>query len=218
MRYPIPIRGSFKTRLLHTAFLVASLSMTSLFMTSLFMTSAAHAYDGKFPPELTISDDGETPTLTITGEAERVFLLFKIYGIAHYAEVAGRPPLSLDTVVADGRGKAILIRFNRKLSLERIRGEFADSLRRNAQPEWLDQAEPTIAAFISAIDRDALAGDQLVFYWLAGGRLFVEFNGERAFSAIDAVFAKLIWSIWFGDDPVCDRDGLLANAASEGDR
>lgn len=209
MPYPTPVMALCNTRVLCIALLIASLSITLV----------AHARNGQnFLPELVISENGETHRLTFTGEAERVFLLFQIYKVAHYAEIAGRPPLSLDTVVSDGRGKAMLIRFDRKLSLERIRDEFSASLQRNAQPEWLAKAESTVADFIGAIDRDVRAGDELVFYWLAGGRLYVEFNGERSFSASNAAFAKLIWSIWFGDDPVCDRKGLLANVTSEADR
>ncbi|MEQ8515864.1 MAG: chalcone isomerase family protein [Chromatocurvus sp.] len=195
------------------------LATIAFLIVALSTSAASHARDGRvFPPELPLEEGGETHRLTFTGESERVFLLFNIYAIAHYAEVDGRPPLSLDNVVADGRGKAIVIRFDRKLGLERIRDEFADSIRRNGQPEWLAEAEPTIAAFMRAIDRDARAGDQLVFYWLAGGRLFAEFNGERAFAATDTAFAKLIWSIWFGDDPVCDRAEMLAQVTPEGSR
>lgn len=201
----IPERDGSSACLLALALLLGSLSVMS--------TSQADPGKG-FPAEMTITEEGETHRLAFTGETERVFLFFRVYAIAHYAEVDDWPLLSLDTVVADGQGKALLIRFNRKLGAERIRKEFADSLLRNAQPEWLAEAEPTIAAFMKAIDRDARDGDQLVFYWLAGGRLFAEFNGERSFAATDTAFARLIWSIWFGDDPVCDRDALLAQTSA----
>lgn len=208
MLHENPARAGASAVLLILAFLLGSLALVS----------SSHAEVGQgFPAEKTISEDGETHRLIFTGKSERVFLFFRIYAIAHYAEVDGWPPLSPDAVVADGRGKALQIRFNRKLGVERIRKEFADSLRRNGRPEWLAEAEPTIAAFMNAIDRDARDGDQLVFYWLSEGRLFAEFNGERSFAAMDTAFAKLIWSIWFGDDPVCDRDELLARIASEDD-
>lgn len=205
MLHENPVKAGGNAVLLILAFLLGSLALMS----------SSHAQDDQiFPAGKTISEDGETHRLTLTGKSERVFLFFRIYDIAHYAEVDGWPPLSTDAVVTDGRSKALQIRFNRKLGVERIRKEFADSLRRNAQPEWLAEAEPTMAAFMKAIDRDARAGDQLVFYWLPGGRLFADFNGERSFSATDTAFARLIWSIWFGDDPVCDRDELLAQLAS----
>lgn len=209
MRYAIPMRTALKVRFAIIAFLLVLLSMSS----------ALRAGDaGAFPPELVADEGGETHHLAFTGQSERVFLLFQVYTIAHYAEAGGRPPLSLENVVEDGRAKAIVIRFKRKLGRERIRDEFADSIRRNGEPEWLAEAESTIAAFIGAIDRDARAGDELVFYWLPGGRLFAEFNGERSFAATDTAFARLIWSIWFGDDPVCDRDELLAELPSKGDQ
>jgi len=204
----IPVSGGSRAWLLILALLPGSL----------FALSSSSADPGKvFPAEITVTEEGETHRLAFTGETERVFLFFSVYTIAHYAEVDDWPLPTLDTVVADGQGKALLIRFSRKLGAERIRKEFADSLLRNAEPAWLDEAAATITAFMNAIDRDVRDGDQLVFFWLAGGRLFVEFNGERAFTATDAAFAKLIWSIWFGADPVCDRKELLAQISAEGD-
>lgn len=208
MLHKTPLKGGSSAVLLTLVFVLGSLAL---------MSSARAAPGQGFPAEKTVTDDGETRRLAFTGKTERVFLFFSIYAIAHYAEVDGWPPLSPNAVVADERGKALHIRFNRKLGVERIRKEFADSLRRNGQPEWLAEAEPTIAAFMTAIDRDARDGDQLVFFWLPGGQLFAEFNGERSFAATDTAFAKLIWSIWFGDDPVCDRQELLAQLTSEND-
>ncbi len=185
----------------------------------LFFSSWVVHADGEagFPADLAVTENGTTHQLSLTGEAERKFFLFRVYEIAHYAEDGEAQSLSTDTVVSDGPAKAILITFARKLGRDQIRDEFDKSLRRNAQDDWLAAAEPTIAAFIDAIDRDAQAGDQLVFYWLSGGQLFAEFNGERAFAVTDTAFAKLVWSIWFGAKPACDREELLARATKTGD-
>lgn len=163
-----------------------------------------------FLPSLSLQLDGEAHQLQFTGESARVFLIFRVYEIAHYAAVEDQPALTQDTVLADGRSKALVLHFRRDLGVERIRSEFAKSLRRNAQPAWLEAADDTITDFLAAIDRGVKADDRLVFYWLDGGRLWVEFNGERAFKATDVAFARLLWSIWFGADPVCDREELLA--------
>lgn len=200
-----------KVRFTGFAAILAALQIVALFATSVVYADGAP----KFPAELTVSDAGEIHQLTFTGQAKRVFLFFKVYEIAHYVESAGRASLSTDTVVADGASKAIAITFSRNLGREQIRDEFDQSLRKNALPEWLTQAEATITSFINAIDRDAREGDKLVFYWLDGGRVFVEFNGEREFAATDTAFAKLIWSIWFGAEPACDSEELLASAVSE---
>lgn len=183
-------------------------------------TNGAAARDVALVPELPAAlamvSEGESYRLDYTGRAERIFLFFKIYEIAHYAQsVEGsEPALTFDTVLSDPRPKAILVRFNRTLGRDRIRDELDQSLRRNAQDDWLQEAQGTIDAFMAAIDRDATAGDALIFYWLPGGKLSVEFNGEPAFATTDNAFAKLIWSIWFGADPACEREGLLAEAES----
>ncbi|WP_439107933.1 chalcone isomerase family protein [Congregibacter sp.] len=174
----------------------------------------AGASSAEPPATLSTRSDGTNYNLRYTGRAERVFLFLKIYEIAHYAARADGAALSFETVITDQRPKAILIRFERKLGRDRIREELAKSLRKNAQENWLEDAGASVDAFMAAIDRDANAGDQLVFYWLPEGKLMVEFNGEPSFETKDLAFAKLIWSIWFGDDPACEREGLLAQAAS----
>jgi hypothetical protein len=164
-----------------------------------------------FPATIQFADEGEVHQLALTGADERVFLIFSVYEIAHYS--GADAPKGVDSVVEDGPIKALAISFSMSLSHEQVHTEFDKSLRRNADPAWLEAAAPTIDAFMASIDRGAETGDQLVFYWLEGGRVFVEFNGERAFAATDTAFAKLVWSIWFGEDPVCDADELLAGVA-----
>jgi len=191
--------------------LVAALLFLPVFL--VLSGSPASGAVPAFPPMVGIEEGGERHRLRLTGRSERVFLVFRVYEIAHYAELAGRTSLEPEEVVADGRAKALMIRFQRDLGVERVRKEFARSLRRNGQPAWLEDAGDTISTFLAAIDRGARAGDRLLFFWLDGGRLLVDFNGERVFAAQDTAFAKLIWSIWFGADPVCDREALLAQVA-----
>ena len=168
-----------------------------------------------FPPQLDLAADGELHRLALTGEAARVFLVFRVYDMAHYIDVAAAGlPLSPASVVTDGPSKAIAINFSRKLGRDQIREEFRRSLRRNAEADWLERARTSIDAFVQAIDRGARPGDRLTFFWLAGGRLLTDFNGERVFSVTDADFARLIWSIWFGAEPACDSGQLLARVAS----
>jgi hypothetical protein len=187
--------------------------LAALFCLSWLPGSPASGADPAFPPAVSIEEAGERHRLRLTGSSERVFLVFRVYEIAHYAELAGRTSLGPEEVIVDGPGKALMIRFQRDLGVERVRREFARSLRRNGQPAWLEDAGDTITRFLAAIDRGARAGDRLLFFWLDGGHLFVNFNGERVFAAQDTAFAKLIWSIWFGADPVCDREALLAQVA-----
>lgn len=168
-----------------------------------------------FPSSLSLHLDGERHQLRFTGESARVFLIFRVYEIAHYAAIGDQRALTPEAVLTDDHSKALVLHFQRDLGVEQIRSEFAKSLRRNAQPGWLEAADDTIERFLGAIDRGVTAGDRLVFYWLAGGRLRVEFNGENSFAATDGAFARLLWSIWFGEDPVCDREALLAGLDTE---
>jgi hypothetical protein len=167
--------------------------------------------EATFEPTLEFTDQNRTYRMMLTGHAQRQFLFFRVYDIAHYADSTMDPSnLTPETVTVDGPAKALSIHFARTLSMKRVRKELRSSIRRNAQPEWLERAERTIDRFLAAIDRDAQAGDRLVYYWLPGGRVHAAFNGEVLFTAKDVLFAKLIWLIWFGDDPACDRDALLA--------
>lgn len=184
----------------------------TLVLMMLAATSSPQAF-GKASFEPTLEFTGETRTyrMMLTGQTKRRFLFFRVYDIAHYADSTMDPSdLTPETVIVDGRAKAIAIHFVRTLSIKRIREELRNSIQRNARPDWLERAERTTDRFLAAIDRDAEAGDRLVYYWLPGGRIHAEFNGEVLFTAKDVLFARLIWLIWFGDDPACDRDALLA--------
>jgi hypothetical protein len=184
----------------------------TLVLMMLAAASSPQAF-GKASFEPTLEFTGETRTyrMTLTGQAERKFLFFRVYDIAHYADSTMDPSdLTPETVIVDGPAKALSIHFARTLSMKRVREELRSSIQRNAQPQWLERAERTIDRFLASIDRDAEAGDRLVYYWLPGGRIHAAFNGEVLFTAKDVLFAKLIWLIWFGDDPACDRDALLA--------
>ena len=164
-----------------------------------------------FLPELVFSDGDERFRMALTGQTERRFLIFRVYDMAHYAAVdTGAAALSPANVVSDGPAKAIAITFARNLGMERIRDELLSSIQRNARPGWMEEAGESLQRFLAAVDRDARAGDRLVYYWLPGGRLFAEFNGEEFFATRDLPFAKLIWSIWFGEEPACDSEELLA--------
>ena len=158
---------------------------------------------------------GSTHELVLTGYDRRHVFIFRVYEIAHYVDATHFSELTPPAVVEDGPAKAIAVTFARNLGVDLIRKEFEASIRRNAEEGWLEAAAPTLTAFMAAIDRDARKGDRLIFYWLDGGRVFVEFNGVREFEAKDPVFAKLIWSIWFGENPVCDREELLARLDPE---
>ena len=184
-----------------------------LFLTLLVAAPGLRAADDMdFHPHLEVFDGDQPIRVSLTGQTARTFLLFRVYNMAHYAEpLAGKDAgLSPATVLKDGPVKAIVITFARRLGMERVRKELRISVQRNAQPGWLEQAGVTLKAFLAAIDRDIQPGDRLTYYWLPEGRLFVEFNGERFFTAQNVIFAKLIWSIWFGDAPACNREALLA--------
>lgn len=164
-----------------------------------------------FPEQLSPLVAGAGSPLLLTGVSERIFFIFRVYRIAHYVEASAFPGLSLESVLDETVAKALVIRFDRSLTLKRIRDEFSKSIRRNAPPGWLDEAGTSIAAFLAAIDRDVHQGDRFALFWMPGGQLVAEFNDEPAFEVTDVVFARLLWSIWFGDDPACDREALLAN-------
>ena len=175
------------------------------------MLSASASAAASFAPRLDVVEEGVAHELTFTGEDKRQFLLFSVYSIAHYAELPAAGDASPTTkIVSDGPAKAISIRFSRKLSRDLVRHELRKTLQRNAESQWLVDAKDTIEGFIEAIDRGTVAGDRLTYFWLPGGRLIAEFNDERFYTVEDLAFAKLIWSIWFGANPVCDTAKLLA--------
>lgn len=164
-----------------------------------------------FPPALEVGDPGGKVELTLTGTAERNVLFIQVYKMAHYLQTDFCRPGAVDTATlfSDEAAKHIRMKFMRDLPYEKIRGELRKSMERNAEAAWLEEAAPSVERFLAAIDRDAKKEDQFTLTWLPGGKTVAQYNNQESLVFDDPSFARVLWSIWFGEQPVVSRDDLL---------
>jgi hypothetical protein len=192
-------------------------SLHHLALFGLLLAASAGVGKGELPPAetfpktLTIADKGKQYNMARTGTADRKFLVFHVYEMAHYMEqeaVQGQEP-TMEQMLEGRKAMHIRMRFVRDLPCEKIQAELKKSMLRNAQESWIENSEAEIETFLNSIDRDANKDDVLTLSWFPDGRTVAAFNGEPAMDIHSADFARILWSIWFGEKPVVKRQDLL---------
>lgn len=164
-----------------------------------------------FPSTVSFVHDGRSHELTITGLAVRTRLFFNVYCLAHYMEEAPREAgeALFRAIMSDGQAKQITMQFVRDVSAQRIQDALREGLERNATPEELAAIRPQIDEFARAIHRDVRERDVFTIRWVPGGTTVSVFEGRTVTRITNATFARVLWSIWFGNRSVVDRDRLV---------
>ena len=173
----------------------------------------ANAAEEEFPPSVKFTHDGRERVLDLTGEAKRNFLVFKVYRMAHYLESGADPgaaeEIPLERIFSNEVAKQVTLRFLRDLPKEKIQNEMRKSILKNTKPEWLKTGATSLERFIKAIDRDVAKDDQFSIRCLPGGKTIAYYNEEESLVIDDPAFAKMLWSMWFGDKPVVRTADLV---------
>lgn len=164
-----------------------------------------------FPIKVRFTDQGAEHTLAITGLAVRRWFFFDIYSMAHYMENASRGPLPavLRTVLANNSTKQVTMAFARDIGAKRVQNALLDSLRNNATPLELEEIRPHMGEFARSIYKDVEEDDRFIIRWLPGGRTISVFQGRVVTTITNVTFARVLWSIWFGEVSVVDRAQLV---------
>jgi Chalcone isomerase-like len=171
----------------------------------------------KFPATVTFSHDGKEYTLTLTGVAVRKKFVFKVYGMAHYmAEpVAGKGEKAFDEILTDGIAKQITMDFARGVGSDKIQDAFREGFKENSSPEDLKKMQSQVDQFVGYFAKEVNENDQYVLRWLPGGVVIAIVQGEEKPAITGELFARTLWSIWFGEDSIVDRDDLVSRAGSK---
>lgn len=164
-----------------------------------------------FPPQITLTHEGTSHTLTLTGTAVRKKFVFKVYGMAHYAE--DPQPGSFKNVIAgiltDGKAKQISMEFVRDVAVDKILSAYRDGFAENATPEEQKAIAPSLEKFLTYFTRDVKENDLFVLQWLPGGVVLAETQGTQHPAITDATFARVLWTIWLGEDSIVDPEDLV---------
>ena len=105
--------------------------------------------------------------------------------------------------------------FVRDVDKEKIQDTYRESLKENASVNDLKAVQPIIDQFIGYFSKDVKENDQFILRWLPGGKVIAIIQGEEKPAITNEVFARALWSIWFGKDAVVDRDDLVERIVSE---
>jgi len=176
------------------------------------------ATGAEFPATVAFEHAGRAYALRATGLAVRRVAFFKVYGMAHYADTSSAVSNEemLDWVLTESAAKQVTMHFARDIAGPKISDSLVKSLRRNASEETLRTAAPAIEQFATAVRHDVRAGQRFTVRWLPGGVTVCMLDGEEVLVMHNASFALALWSMWFGDRAVVDRNSLLAIKSASG--
>jgi hypothetical protein len=168
-----------------------------------------------FPASVTISSGDKQYALSITGVTVRKKFVFKVYGMAHYME---NPPTGstkevLKAMTVDGKAKQITMDFAREVTVEQIRGAYGDGFKENATAAELASLKPSIDTFLGYFDAPVKENDTFILRWFPGGKIVPVISGKEKPAILDQRFAEVLWTIWFGEDSIVDRDDLVSRIA-----
>lgn len=164
-----------------------------------------------FPVQMVVTHEGKNYGLTLTGTTVRKKVVFKVYAIAHYAEdpQAG----SLDDVIAatlqDGKAKEIVMEFVREVGVDNIQSAYRDGFKENATESEAKAIAPLVEQFLAYFTKDVKENDRFVLQWLPGGVVIAQTQGTTHPAITNPTFARVLWSIWLGEDSIVDREELV---------
>jgi hypothetical protein len=164
-----------------------------------------------FPAQVKISDGGSEYTLKATGTSVRKKFFFKVYGIVHYMQDApkGKEDEVFKAILADGKAKQITMEFARNVSVGQIQDAYKESFSKCASAEEMKEISPYVAQFTGYFDKDVKENDVFVLRWLPGGKIVATLIGKENPPIVNMTFARVLWTIWLGEDSIVDRDDLV---------
>ena len=165
-----------------------------------------------FPVSVTYARDGVEYRMALTGVAVRKKLVFKVYGMAHYAQdpAQGTKDEALAAMLVDGKARQITMDFARDVDAAKIREAYMDGFRDNATAEELKSIQPLVDQFVGFFSKEVKENQQFVVRWLPGGVVVATVAGEEKPPITGDLFARVLWSIWLGKDSIVDREELVA--------
>jgi long-chain acyl-CoA synthetase len=164
-----------------------------------------------FPVSLTFSSGGKDFTLSLTGVAVRKKLVFKVYGMGHYMQdpPRGNGDATFNEILTDGKAKQITMVFVRDVDAASIQKAYQDGFKENSTKEELAAIQPFIDKFLTAFTGGVKENDAFILRWLPGGSIVPVIQGQEKPAVTNPIFARVLWTIWFGEDSIVDRDDLV---------
>ena len=169
-----------------------------------------------FPVVVKYTGNGTEYTMSLTGVAVRKKLVFKVYGMAHYAQDALEAPKeeALGAMLVDGKARQITMDFARDVDAGKIRDAYTDGFKENATADEFKSIQPLVDQFVGFFSNEVKENQQFILRWLPGGIVLASVAGEEKPPITNPLFARVLWSIWLGKDSIVDREDLVARIAT----
>jgi len=166
-----------------------------------------------FPPTVTFEDNGKTYNLQATGVSTRKKFFVKVYSIASYLQEGAHKNGGdiIREILQDDNAKQLTLKWVRNAPVDKVKEGYVESFREvlgSDYPKMQGQVDQFIQLFNNEIKKD----DEHVLRWMPGGLIEVFINGHQVGSFTNKDFAKALWSIWFGQKSVVNRDALVSLA------
>lgn len=163
-----------------------------------------------FPSEVSFEYNGKEFHLQATGVSTRKKFFVKVYSIASYLEKrADTSGNILQAIMQTDQAKQLTMKWVHEASIERVRNGYQESFQNTLTSDQYGQLRNEIETFISFFSQAVQKGDEHILRSLPGGVVDVIINGRRVGSIPNQEFAKALWSLWFGEKSVVNRDQLL---------
>ena len=189
------------------------LAILKIIIISFICSSFIGAAENSFPDSIFISYNNEELDLSLTGETVRKKFFLKIYSMAHYVEQKPDSSFKNDEIyqyiLQQYSAKQISMVFLRSLKAEQIQESLISGIKLNTNDEEYSKILPQVETFMRAINEDVNENDEFVLRWLPNGTIVALFQGKEISSIKDENFARTLWSIWFSDYSVVDRNLLI---------
>jgi hypothetical protein len=198
-------------KLRHFALIVAALLTCSVLLHA--QETVKENSTGKvFPATITASMDGKSYPMAITGTAVRKKVIIKVYAIAHYMQdpPSGKEKELYAGVLKDGKAKQITMEFVRDVGVDKIRDAYRDGFKENAGKDEFPTISQQVEQFIGYFGGDVKENDTFILRWLPGGVIQAQVQGVEKPAITNPTFARVLWSIWFGEDSIVDREDLIS--------
>jgi hypothetical protein len=164
-----------------------------------------------FPTRVSYTSGGTEYTMALTGLTVRKKVIFKVYGMAHYQQdpVKGKAEEAIQAILTDGKAKQITMDFARDVDAEKIKGAYQDGFKENATAEEMKTLQPLVDQFVGYFTKEVKENQQFILRWLPGGVIIASVAGEEKPAITSPLFARVLWTIWFGKNSIVDREELV---------
>lgn len=165
-----------------------------------------------FPSDVQFTYEGKSYDLRATGVATRKKLIVKVYSVASYLQKDAKGADTLSKVMSADNAKQLTIKWVRDVPAAKIVETYRESFTTVLGDKSKAGIDQEVDKFLSFFTKDAAKGGELVLRWIPAGHVEVWIDGNKAGSIDSEIFAKALWSIWFGKKSVVNADQLLSQS------